>query len=43
MHFLITDLGGEDIILGYLWLAMFELHIVWSMATIDVSALPIVI
>ena len=43
MHFLITDLGGEDIILGYSWLATFEPHIVWSMATIDVAALPIVI
>ena len=43
MHFLITDLGGEDIILGYPWLAMFEPHIVWGMATIDVAALPIVI
>ena len=43
MHFLITDLGGEDIILRYLWLATFEPHIVWSTATIDIAALPIVI
>ena len=43
MRFLITDLGGEDIILGYPWLATFEPHIVWSTATIDVTALPIVI
>ena len=43
MRFLITDLGGEDIILGYPWLTTFEPHIVWSTATIDVAALPIVI
>ena len=43
MRFLITDLRGEDIILGYPWLATFEPHIVWSMATIDIAALPIVI
>ena len=43
MRFLITDLGGEDIILGYPWLATFEPHITWSTATIDVAALPIVI
>ena len=43
MCFLITDLGGEDIILGYPWLATFKPHIIWGMATIDVVALPIVI
>ena len=43
MRFLITDLGGEDIILRYPWLATFEPHITWSTATIDVAALPIVI
>ena len=43
MCFLITDLGGEDIILGYPWLATFEPHIVWGTVTIDVTALPIVI
>ena len=43
MRFLITDLGGEDIILGYPWLATFEPHITQSTATIDVAALPIII
>ena len=43
MHFLVTDLGGEDIILGYPWLAMFEPPITWGIATIDVSSLPIVL
>ena len=43
MCFLITDLGGEDIILGYPWLATFEPQITWATVTIEVSALPIVI
>ena len=43
MCFLITNLGGEDIILGYPWLATFEPRITWSTATINVAALPIVI
>ena len=43
MCFLVTDLGGEDIILGYPWLAMFEPPITWGTATIDVSSLPIVL
>ena len=43
MRFLITNLGGEDIILRYPWLTTFEPHITWSTATIDVAALPIVI
>ena len=36
MHFLVTDLGGEDIILGYPWLATFKPPITWGTATIDV-------
>ena len=43
MRFLVTDLGGEDIILGYPWLALFEPPITWGTATIDVSSLPIVL
>ena len=42
MRFLVTDLG-EDIILGYPWLTMFEPPITWGTATIDVSSLPIVL
>ena len=42
MRFLVTDLG-EDIILGYPWLALFEPPITWGTATIDVSSLPIVL
>jgi hypothetical protein len=43
MRFLVTDLGGEDIILGYPWLSTFEPQITWRTATINVMALPIVI
>ena len=43
MHFLVTDLGGEDIILGYPWLATFEPPITLGTATIDVLSLPIVL
>jgi hypothetical protein len=43
MRFLVTDLGGKDIILGYPWLSTFEPQITWHTATINVSALPIVI
>ena len=43
MCFLVTDLGGEDIILRYPWLATFEPPITWGTVTIDVSSLPIVL
>src|SRR5260370_6867876 len=43
MRFLLTDLGGEDLILGYPWLATFEPKVTWKTATIDTAALPIVI
>ena len=42
MHFLVTDLG-EDIILGYPWLAMFEPPITWGTATINILSLPIIL
>src|SRR5260370_1871659 len=43
MRFLLTDLGGEDLILGYPWLATFEPKVTCKTATIDTMALPIVI
>jgi predicted aspartyl protease len=43
MRFLITDLGLEDLILGYPWLAAFEPHFQWKDAVIDTKYLPIVI
>ena len=43
MKFLVTDLGGEDLILGYPWLSTFELKFRWRDASIDTSFLPIII
>ena len=43
MRFLITDLGNEDLILGYPWLANFEPKFSWSKGIIDASYLPIII
>ena len=43
MRFLITDIGNEDILLRYPWLATFKLKFGWKDAIIKTSALPIVI
>ena len=43
MRFLITDLGNEDLILGYPWLASFEPKFGWKEGTIDTSYLPIIV
>ena len=43
MRFLITDLGNEDLILGYPWLATFEPKFSWADGTIDVEYLPVII
>ena len=43
MRFLVTDLGTEDLILGYPWLAVFEPKFQWRDASIDVEYLPIII
>ena len=43
MKFLVTDLGGEDLILGYPWLSTFEPKFRWRDATINTSFLPIII
>ena len=43
MRFLITDLGNEDLILGYPWLANFEPKFSWSKGVIDTSHLPIIL
>jgi hypothetical protein len=43
MRFLITDIGSEDILLGYLWLASFEPRFNWRSAVIDKCILPVVI
>ena len=43
MRFLVTDIGNEDILLGYPWLAMFEPKFRWKDAIIETQALPIII
>ena len=43
MKFLVTDLGGEDLILGYPWLSTFEPKFRWRDASINTSFLPIII
>src|SRR5712664_3648216 len=43
MRFLVTDLGVEDVILGYPWLATFEPQFSWKEAVVDTNVLPVVI
>ena len=43
MRFLVTDLGHEDLILGYPWLAMFEPKFSWADGTIKVEHLPVIV
>ena len=43
MRFLVTDLGHEDLILGYPWLATFEPRFSWADGTIDTEYLPVIV
>jgi len=43
MRFLVTDLGVEDVILGYPWLATFEPQFSWKDAAVDTNILPVII
>jgi hypothetical protein len=43
MRFLVTDIGHEEILLGYPWLATFEPKFQWRSAVIDERVLPILI
>ena len=43
MRFLVTDIGNEDILLGYPWLAMFEPKFGWKDAIVKTTALPIIL
>ena len=43
MRFLITDLGEDEIVLGYPWLAAFQPRIDWKNATLDEEEQPLVI
>jgi hypothetical protein len=43
MRFLVTDIGKEDVLLGYPWLSTYEPKFSWRHATIDEGMLPIVL
>jgi hypothetical protein len=43
MRFLVTDIGHEELLLGYPWLATFEPKFNWKSAVIDERILPITI
>jgi hypothetical protein len=43
MCFLVTDLGNEDLILGYPWLATFEPQFNWQNSVVDTVHLPIIV
>ena len=43
MRFLVTDLGDDDLILGYPWLSTFEPKFSWHDGVIDTRFLPIII
>ena len=43
MRFLVTDLGVEDVILGYPWLSTFEPQFSWKDAMVDMNILLVVI
>jgi hypothetical protein len=43
MKFLVTDLGDDEIILGYPWLAVFQPKLDWKNAVLDDSMQPLVI
>ena len=43
MRFLVTNIGNEDILLGYPWLATFEPKFGWKDAVIETQALLIII
>jgi hypothetical protein len=43
MKFLVTDLGDDEIILGYPWLAAFQPKLDWKNAVLDESMQPLVI
>ena len=43
MRFLVSDIGKEDALLGYPWLATFEPRFSWKHGTIHTSYLPIIL
>jgi hypothetical protein len=43
MRFLVTDIGHEEVLLGYPWLATFEPKFNWRSVVVDEHILPIII
>ena len=43
MRFLITNIGREDVLLGYPWLAAYEPRFSWKHGMIDKNNLPVVL
>ena len=43
MNFLVTDIGNEEILLGYPWLATYEPRISWRLAAPTGDVLPVII
>src|SRR6266581_1482078 len=43
IQFLVTNIGSEDVILGYPWMAAFEPQFTWRNGAISEQALPIII
>jgi len=43
IQFLITNIGHEEIVLGYPWMAAFEPQFVWGCGVINEEALPVII
>ncbi len=43
IRFLVTNIGNEDIVLGYPWMAAFEPKFTWKNGVINEKELPIII
>ncbi len=43
MHFLVTQIGEDELVLGYPWLAAFQPKIDWKQAVLDEDQQPLVI
>ena len=43
MTFLITNVGNEDMVLGYPWLVTYEPKVSWQDATLGNDVLPVII
>jgi len=43
IQFLVTNIGNEDVILGYPWMAAFEPKFIWKNGAIDEKELPIIL